>query len=91
MDRFLKPDKLDTDPGAENAENQWTYWKVTFDNFVATFTGDAVLSNEAKKAALINCVSPSVYTGGGGEPMTTNGDFWGLMGTKIHGDSRSNR
>ena len=27
----------------------------------------------------------------GGEPMTTNGDFWGLMGTKIHGDSRSNR
>ena len=26
-----------------------------------------------------------------GEPMTTNGDFWGLMGTKIHGDSRSNR
>ena len=58
MDRFLKPDKLDTDPGAENAENQWTYWKVTFDNFVATFTGDAALSNEAKKAALINCVSP---------------------------------
>ena len=62
MDRFLKPDKLDTDPGAENAENQWTYWKVTFNNFVATFTGDAALSNEAKKAALINCVSPSVYT-----------------------------
>ena len=58
MDRFLKPDKLDTDPKAENAENQWTYWKVTFDNFVATFTGDAALSNEAKKAALINCVSP---------------------------------
>ena len=27
----------------------------------------------------------------GGEPMTTNGDFWGLMGTEIHGDSRSNR
>ena len=29
--------------------------------------------------------------GGGGELMTTNGDFWGLMGTTIHGDSRSNR
>ena len=27
----------------------------------------------------------------GGDPMTTNGDFWGLMGTEIHGDSRSNR
>ena len=25
-------------------------------------------------------------TGGGGV-MTTNGDFWGLMGTKNHGDS----
>ena len=23
--------------------------------------------------------------------MVTNGDLWGLMGTKIHGDSRSNR
>ena len=25
--------------------------------------------------------------GGGGGLMTTNGDFWGLMGTKNHGDS----
>ena len=25
--------------------------------------------------------------GGGGGVMTTNGDFWGLMGTKNHGDS----
>ena len=33
----------------------------------------------------------SFITVRGGEPMTTNGDFWGLMGTKIHGDSRSNR
>ena len=24
---------------------------------------------------------------GGGGLMTTNGDFWGLMGTKNHGDS----
>ena len=24
--------------------------------------------------------------GGGGGAMTTNGDFWGLMGTKNHGD-----
>ena len=23
--------------------------------------------------------------------MTANGDFWGLMGTKNHGDWRSNR
>ena len=81
MDRFLKPDKLDTDPGAENAENQWTYWKVTFDNFVATFTGDAVLSNEAKKAALINCVSPSVYTGGGGGGGGAHDYQWRLLGT----------
>ena len=25
--------------------------------------------------------------GGGGGLMTTFGDFWGLMGTKNHGDS----
>ena len=30
------------------------------------------------------CVSVGLYGGG---VMTTNGDFWGLMGTKNHGDS----
>ena len=29
--------------------------------------------------------------GGGGGLMTTFGDFWGLMGTKNHGDSGQNR
>ena len=27
-----------------------------------------------------------IITCAGGGPMTTNGDFWGLMGTKNHGD-----
>ena len=33
-------------------------------------------------------VKPLVPRGGGGRGvMTTIGDFWGLMGTKNHGDS----
>ena len=36
---------------------------------------------------ILNIITSNSLYGGGGGLMTTNGDFWGLMGTKNHGDS----
>ncbi|KAL5255551.1 hypothetical protein ACHWQZ_G010951 [Mnemiopsis leidyi] len=57
MEKLLKPDKLDAAPGSTL---QWIYFKQTFDNFVDSFT--TALTGAQKLAALVNCVSPGVYS-----------------------------
>ena len=61
MDKLLKPKLFDTDPSLPDADQQWHHWKLTFDNFLDTFT-EAELTDRRKLAALINCLSSSVYT-----------------------------
>ena len=61
MEKLLKPKVLDTDTSLPDADQQWHHWKLTFDNFLDTFT-EAELTDRKKLAALINCISSSVYT-----------------------------
>ena len=68
MEKFLKPDRLDIDPSATNADQHYRHWKLTFDNFLDNFTTTGEnnvavpLSDQKKYAALINYVSHSVYS-----------------------------
>ena len=43
-----------------------------------------IISSNSTAVFLSKSILKSPERGGG--PMTTNGDFWGLMGTKNHGD-----
>ena len=62
MERILKPERFDTEPGKGTSEQEWTHFKKTFDNFVASFTGSDALDDVKKLAALTNCLSPYVYS-----------------------------
>ena len=55
MERFLKPERLDVDPNTGDADKQFSHWKRTFDNFLASLTSPDKLS------ILINFVSAQVY------------------------------
>ena len=62
MEKLLKPDKLDIEPGTTNADKTWLHWKMTFDNFIATYVGERALTDEQKLATLTNCISANVYS-----------------------------
>jgi len=34
MDRFLRPERLDTDPSCSTAAQEWTHWLKSFENFL---------------------------------------------------------
>ena len=55
MERYLKPDRLDVDPNAGDADKQYKHWKKTFDNFLAS------LPEPQKLSILINFVSARIY------------------------------
>jgi hypothetical protein len=57
MDKILRPERFDSDPGSATASNEWRHWKITFDNFLAALGENA----PNKLHALINFVSPRVY------------------------------
>lgn len=61
MDKYLKPAKLDADPGdsVESASN-YKHWKKTFDSFLETFT-DPAPTDANQLAMLTNHVSHSVF------------------------------
>ena len=62
MERVLKPERFDTEPGKATSEQAWKHWKKTFDYFTDNFTGSNALDDTKKLAALTNCVSPYVFT-----------------------------
>ena len=62
MERVLKPERFDTEPGKATSEQAWKHWKKTFDYFTDNFTGTNALDDTKKLAALTNCVSPYVFT-----------------------------
>ena len=59
MDKILRPCRLDVDPHAPNAEEEWIHWRRTFSNFVDSI---ADTTDANKLVTLINFVSPVVYT-----------------------------
>uniref|UniRef100_A0A5S6QM86 RNA-directed DNA polymerase n=1 Tax=Trichuris muris TaxID=70415 RepID=A0A5S6QM86_TRIMR len=58
MDRLLKPEKLDVDPGCPTASEQWRHWRATFEYFIAALPSG--LSDA--KALLVNHVSPRIFS-----------------------------
>ena len=57
MDRFLRPEKLDTDPSSSTANKEWLHWFRTFENFVGVLPGDWL----DKLKVLTNYVSPRIF------------------------------
>lgn len=57
MEKFLKPERLDTNPDSPTAAKEYTHWKRTFTNFL----GSAGDHPPDKLNLLINFVSPPVY------------------------------
>ena len=62
MEKLLKPDKLDAEPGVADADKTWTHWKTTFDNFINSYSDRNTLTDAQKLATLTNCVSANVYS-----------------------------
>ena len=58
MERYLRPERFDTDPQSQNAEVEWLHWKRTLDSFL-----ESVAEHSPNKLnTLINYVSPRIYT-----------------------------
>ncbi|GAA47763.1 hypothetical protein CLF_112619 [Clonorchis sinensis] len=57
MDRFLRPERFDTDPNTQDSADTWEHWFCTFTNFL-----ESVDSHSPDKLkTLFNYVAPSVY------------------------------
>ena len=61
MDKFLRPDRFETDPSEATAAKQWMHWKRTFDNFLEELTKNPQTAEHDKLKLMINYVAPSVY------------------------------
>ena len=57
MERYLRPEKLDTDPSSSTASKEWQHWFRTFENFVAALPGEGL----DKLKVLTNYVSPRIW------------------------------
>jgi RNase H-like domain found in reverse transcriptase/Integrase core domain/Reverse transcriptase (RNA-dependent DNA polymerase)/Aspartyl protease len=57
MDRFLRPDRLDADPHASSAAQEFTHWFKTFENFLNVLPPEGL----NKLSVLTNYVSPKIY------------------------------
>ena len=58
MERILCPDKLNADPNSEEAEKEYNYWKITFDNFISEceYISEASTYKEAIKILKNVCI-----------------------------------
>ena len=60
MDKFLRPERLDSDPSATGASKEFSHWLKTFENFVAVIP--AVDDQRVDRLSLLtNFVSPRLY------------------------------
>ena len=57
MDRFLRPERLDTDPSCGTAAQEWTHWLKTFENFLTVLPAEGL----NRLSVLTNFVSPRIY------------------------------
>ena len=57
VERLLKPDRLNTDPNASTASNEWLHWLRTFENFLAVLPQERL----DKLGVLTNHVSPKIF------------------------------
>ena len=48
MERVLKPERFDTEPGKATSEQAWRHWKKTFDYFTDNCTGANQLDDTKK-------------------------------------------
>ena len=58
MESHLKPSRFDGDANSASAEQEWSHWITTFNNFL---NGLGDLTEEKKFQLFINFVSPSIY------------------------------
>ncbi|KAF5281906.1 hypothetical protein FQR65_LT14490 [Abscondita terminalis] len=58
MEKLLRPERFDSDPGSPESSLEWTHWVATFDNFL-TSVKDA--DETIKLRILINHVSHNVF------------------------------
>lgn len=57
MDRFLRPERFDTDPNTQDSADTWEHWLCTFSNFL-----DSIASHSPDKLKMLfNYVAPCVY------------------------------
>ena len=62
MDRFLKPNRFDTEPDNATARKQRTQWCKTFENLLASFnTATTPVSDATKLSNLINYRASLIY------------------------------
>ena len=57
MDRYLRPERLCTDPSSPTAKQEYLHWKRTFDAFLVSVNEHT----PDKLQTLINHVTPAVY------------------------------
>ena len=57
MEKYLRPERFDTNPNSSTSGKEWTHWFKTLENF---FLSSESTSNEKLKI-LINFISPTVY------------------------------
>jgi hypothetical protein len=58
MEKFLGPERFDTDPANSDAERRWLHWKQTFLNFLGSMLET---TEESKWQLLVNYVASNVY------------------------------
>lgn len=59
MERYLRPERLETDPNSSDAAKSWSHWLRTFENFVGSLQLN--LEGLDKLATLFNFIGPSIY------------------------------
>lgn len=62
LERLLRPDKFDVDPGTSAADLKYQHWKETFTNYIAVENDSTKVTDNIKLKILLNNVSPNVYS-----------------------------
>ena len=59
MEKVLRPERLDIDPGSLTAIDEFNHWLATFGHYLAALTVSELQVDRLQ--VLINLVSPKVY------------------------------
>ena len=61
MDKFLRPERFETDPNDASAAKEWKHWLKTFQNFLEVSDAEKKLEESQKLKLLTNFVSHNIY------------------------------
>ena len=61
MEKYLKPERLDTRPNTPLSSKNFNHWFRSFSSFLRKIIDPNIHSDLDKLDTLINCVSPDVY------------------------------